>query len=549
MDNLLTGPTRCLLARPVFMDDTFYSLDEAVALLGAKSAAPPLGLLTMASLLPPQWELRCIDEDVEPLQDADLDWADIVMLSGIGSQQVPMRAIIERAHARDKLVVVGGSGVTLQPDCLPEADFVVAGEAEDTVPRLLEDLGQGKTSGTYISEHRADMREAVVPRYDLLRLDQYMMVGVSFARGCPFSCEFCAQIEIFGKKTRTKSAEQVVAELQTLYDQGYRGMIDFGFDNLIGDIEQAEVVLEAMAAWGAEHGWPFHYSTEATMNLARLPRVLELMQANDFRMVFIGIESGDEEVLERTKKGQNTGIKPSEAVKRVNEHGMLVNTGLILGFDGENEHTADNMIAMLQRTGAFPSLILPLHALPATALQRRMRAEGRLFADGKVAMNTTRRTDTATTGLNFVTDRPRAEIQRDLIRVLEQAYDPDNSYARLRQTIDQIDPRPKYKPSFAEVLTYLLAFFKIALTIGVRKATRWRFWKAFFRTLFTKPRAIDKVITLSVMQDNYARQSVSYIEALRAQIEYVEASGEEDFNREMLAADARPRMLEAASTA
>jgi radical SAM superfamily enzyme YgiQ (UPF0313 family) len=548
VENLLTGPTKCLLVRPEFLDDTFYSMDEAVALLGAKSAAPPLGLLTMAALLPEHWELRCIDEDVEPVTDADVDWADIVMISGIGSQQNTMLRIIERAHAVGKLTVVGGSGVALQPDFLPEADFVVAGEAEDTVPRLLEDLGQGKTSGTYISTHKADLHNTPVPRYDLAKLDKYMMVGLAFARGCPFSCEFCAQIEIFGKKTRTKKPEQVIEELQTLYDLGYRGMVDFGFDNLIGDIPQAEAALEAMAAWSKEHGYPFHYSTEATMNLARQPKVLKLMQDNDFRMVFIGIESGDEEVLERTKKGQNTGIKPSDAIRVVNEHGMLVNTGLILGFDGETPETAGNIINMLRRTGAFPSLILPLHALPGTALQRRLREEGRLFADGVVAMNTTRRTDTATTGLNFVTERPRAQIQRDLVRVLEDAYDPGIAYDRIRLTIDQIDPRPRYKPSIGEMLIYLLAFVKIAFSIGLRKATRWRFWKAFFRTLFTKPRALDRVITMAVMNDNYARQSVSYIEALKIQIDYVESTGEETFNREMLATDATPRMLDAASS-
>lgn len=543
--NLLTGPTRCLLVRPAFSGDTFYDMDEVCRMLGFSSAAPPLGLLTVAALLPDHWQLRCVDEDVEPLAPIDYEWADIVMISGLASQQFTMRAVIEQAHAHGKLVVVGGPGPTLEPELLPEADFVVVGEAEDTLPRLLADLGEGRTSGRYVSQHKADMTVAVTPRYELAKLDRYVMIGVAFARGCPFACEFCAQIEIFGRKTRTKRPEQVLAELQLIYDLGYRGQIDFGFDNLIGDVPAAERMLAAMAEWGEEHGWPFHYSTEATMNLARLPRVLELMQANDFRMVFIGIESGDEAVLERTQKGQNVGTKPSEAVRIVNEHGMLVNTGLILGFDGESADSADNIIAMLQRTGAFPTLILPLHALPSTALERRMREEGRLFADGRVAMNTTQRTDTATTGLNYVTERPRAQILRDLITVLEQAYEPKKSYQRIDKTLKQLRPKPRYKPDLAELMSYVRAFVRDILPgLAWREETRRYFWAQAIKTVATRPHKLPQLVMMAVMHDNYARQTVSYIEALRAQVRYVEEIGEEAFNERMLADDALPQMVD-----
>jgi len=414
--------------------------------------------------------------------------------------------------------------------------------------KLLEDLGAGKTSGKYVSGHKADMTTVKPPRYDLAKLDKYLMIGLSFARGCPFSCEFCAQIQIFGRKTRTKTAEQVLEEMQILYDLGYRGQIDFGFDNLIGDIPQAEIVLEAMKEWSGEHGWPFHYSTEATMNVARLPKILKLMKDNDFRMVFIGIESGDEAVLEKAHKNQNTGMKPSDAVRVVNEHGMLVNTGIILGFDGETENSAENINQMLHRTGAFPTLILPLHALPSTALEKRMRDEGRLFADGRVSMNTTKRTDTATTGLNFVTSRPRAQIQRDLMTVLTNAYDAGNCYERIELTLGQLNPKPKYKPSLKEIMIYIKGFTtKIVPGLGMRKETRGHFWNLFFKTLCTKPTKIAYMVQLAVLHDNYLRQSVSYIEALRTQIEYVDKVGEEAFNEEMLAADAAPRMLDAAS--
>jgi radical SAM superfamily enzyme YgiQ (UPF0313 family) len=528
-----------LLVRPEFSGDTFYDMQDVCEMLGKKSASPPTGLLTVAALLPDSWQLRCIDEDVEPVTDEDIAWSDLVLISGIASQQFAMQKIVERAHAVGKLTVVGGSGVTLEPNLVPEADFVVIGEAEDTLPQLLADLGAGRSSGQYISKHKADMKVAVTPRYDLAKLDRYIMIGVAFARGCPFACEFCAQIEIFGQRTRTKTVQQVIKELQMIYDLGYRGQIDFGFDNLIGDVPAAEQVLAAMAEWGKKHGYPFHYSTEATMNVARMPRVLKLMQDNEFRMVFIGIESGDEDVLERTQKGQNVGTKPSEAVSAVNRHGMLVNTGLILGFDGETKDSADNILKMLARTGAFPTLILPLHALPSTALERRMRDEGRLFADGRVAMNTTKRTDTATTGLNFVTERSRADILRDLVWVLEQAYEPKNAYARIEKTLSQLKIKPKYKPDLKEITTYAKAFAtKIVPGLGWRKETRKLFWKTFVKTLATGPLKLPALVTMAVMHDNYLRQTESYIQALEQQIAYVEKMGEKAFNEAMVAEDA-----------
>jgi radical SAM superfamily enzyme YgiQ (UPF0313 family) len=269
--NLLTGPTRCLLVRPEFLENTFYNLTEVFRTLGGKSPAPALGALVAAAYLPKHWELKYVDADVEPLLDEHFAWADLVMISGIGPQQETIHKAIARAKAHGKPTVVGGAAPTLQPDkYVGKADFVVSGEAETTLPRLLEDLGRGVTSGFYESSERASMAEAPAPRYDLAKLDRYLFVGMSYTRGCPFACEFCALTEIFGRRSRTKSPEQVVKELQALYDLGYRGMVDFGYDNLIGDIKHTEAVLAAMARWLEEHGHPFAFTTEATMNLARL---------------------------------------------------------------------------------------------------------------------------------------------------------------------------------------------------------------------------------------------------------------------------------------
>jgi len=529
------GSVNCLLVRPLFLSDaTFYSLDDIVKLTGARSPAPPLGLTILPNLLPDHWEFTLVDEDIEPLTDETLQWADIVMISGIGSQLKPMVEIIRRAKGFDKIVVVGGSGPTLQPAMYGDADFVVKGEAEDTVPKLLADLRRGERSGMYISNNSADLKQAEVPRYELLKLNKYMFVGVNFCRGCPFACEFCAQIEIFGRKPRTKTADQVVADLQRLYDLGYRGQIDFGYDNLIGDPKAATAVLSAMAEWSKERRYPFYYSTEATVNLAQKPELLSLMRDNDFRMIFVGLETADPEVLKQTKKGQNRIMPPHESVKIFNSYGMVVNTGLILGFDSESPNTAQNILDMVQRTGVFPALVLPLHALPGTGLSRRLHAEERLFGTGQVVLHREDRTDTATTGLNFVTVRPRAEIMSDLVHVLENLYDADQFYDRLRTTLDWYQPSQKHKPGPRQLVEMVRAFLIIAWTTGTARETRRHFWSALFKTLFTQPGALEVVIIQAVLHTNYSNRSKSYIEALVEEIENIHAVGETQYNAQML---------------
>ncbi len=535
MKDLLKGRTKCLLVRPEFLTNTFYNLTDVYALLGAKAAAPPLGLLIVAAMLPKHWDLRFVDHDVTPLKESDIDWADIVFVGGIGPQEETIMRVVRSAKAKGKLTVVGGSGPCLQAQLYEEADFVISGEAEDTVPEMLEDLGKGATSGTYKSGNRADMKTTVTPRYDLAHLDQYLMVGLQYVRGCPFNCEFCAQIEIFGRQPRTKTVEQVVSELQLLYDLGYRGQIDFGYDNLIGDPVHCAKVLEGMRDWAIRHDYPFIYSTEATINLAKDDKLLGLMRDNDFRYVFVGIESAEDEVLEQTKKSQNTTVSPIEACKTFNSYGMVVQTGLILGFDSEKETSADTMLKMVQETGAFPALVLPLHALPSTGLMRRLKEEGRLFGEGELRINRDDRTDTATTGLNFVTTRSRVAIMRDLVRVLKELYEPKNHYARLRLTTSWFKPAAKYKPNLKELLQLGKAGMKIFTSLGVDREIAPYFWPTLFRTFFTKPLALEMVVASAVMHSSYAYQARSYRRALEDEIAYVEKVGEDKFNEQMVA--------------
>lgn len=534
MRKLGQGRVRCLLVRPEFLENTFYNPRSMFRLLGGHSAAPPLGLLTVAAYLPDHWELKFIDGDNEPITDEHIAWADVLLISSKGPQEVPVRHLVERAHKRGIPVVVGGAGPTLQPDrYVGWTDYIVIGEAEAVLPKLIKDLANGETEGMYRGHGSVSLADARMPRWDLADLDQYMFVGMNYTRGCPFACEFCAQIEIFGRKPRTKSPEQIIAEHQRLYDLGFRGMVDFGYDNLIGDIKQTEAVLTAMRDWNRAHKHPFCYSTEATMNLARLPRVLELMRDNDFRYVFMGIESGDPEVLDRTKKGQNTSMSPAEAVRVLNEYGIVVNTGLILGFDGESPRSAENMLRMVQESGAFPTLVLPLHALPGTNLSKRLEKEGRLFMNGEIPKADDDRTDTAASGLNFVTARPRAEILRDLADVLDRLYEPDRHYKRLALTLSQLKTARKFVPPPRKMLRMAKSFKEIVKLVGVDRETAPHFWKTLLKAAITKPGAVEMVIGSAVMNANYRDQSRSYVKALREQIEEIGKIGEVAFNRRM----------------
>ncbi len=537
------GAVRCLLVRPPFLEGTFYNPRDMFRLLGGESAAPPLGLLITAAYLPKSWDLKFIDGDLDPITDADLEWADVLMISGKGPQIIPITHLIERANARGVTNVVGGAGPTLQPDdFINIADYVVCGEVEPILDKLLADIEAGVSDGIYKAIESPDPSEDTpLPRYDLAELGRYMFVGMSYTRGCPFSCEFCAQIEIFGRKPRSQTIEQVLAEHQLLFDLGYRGMIDLGYDNLIGDIKKTEKVLAALADWNRAHGHPFFYSTEATMNLAKQPRLLELMRENDFRYVFMGIESGDPDALNQTKKGQNTSMPPEEAVRIVNSYGMIVNTGLILGFDAERPDAADMMLKMVQDTAVFPTLVLPLHALPNTELARRLAREGRLFE--RFSMESDERTDTATTGLNFQTARPRVEVMKDLIRVLDQLYQPAQHYERTRLIIDQLKTQYKFRPSLPKLVQLAGAFVRIIKMMNADPEAMPYFWKSLGMALAKNPGALQAVIGQAVMNANYAQQSRSYIEALREQIAEVEKVGEEVYNHHMVGGDKPNRHL------
>jgi radical SAM superfamily enzyme YgiQ (UPF0313 family) len=527
--------TRALLVQPRFSANSFWNYTVVCELTGAKYPAAPLGLLTVAALLPQTWEMRLVDENVRELTDADIAWADIVLTGGMLPQQASILAVIERAHQAGKPVVLGGPDPSEQPALYRHADYLVLNEGELTVPLFLADLAKGVKSGTYRSSERADMAKAVVPRFDLIRFRDYIQVGVQFSRGCPFNCEFCDIIELFGRQPRTKSPEQVLKELQTLYDLGYRGHVDFVDDNLIGHKGKALKVLEAVLDWSRRHKYPFYFTTEASINLAREPELLRRMRECDFRYVFVGIESPDDNVLEQAQKSQNRDVPVPEAVRTLTASGMIVNGGFILGFDGESPNTARNIINLIEESGICLAMVGTLYALAQTQLSRRLEREGRLFDKGRRTIDAETDIDQTTSGLNFVTQRPREQILADQARVIRHIYAPEQYFSKVLTTALNVRSGHRHRVGFVEAFRLVRGFLRVCRAAGFNRRYGLLYWKTLGQVLLKNPRAFDVAVNLAAMYLHFSRQSEYVVGALDEAAERIRVLGESRYNRMMVA--------------
>jgi radical SAM superfamily enzyme YgiQ (UPF0313 family) len=427
-----------LLVYPRFAAATFWNFAATCELLGVKYPAAPLGLITAAALFPPSWTVRLVDRNAEDLQDSDLDWADVVMTGGMLAQHNDMAELIRIAHAHGKPIVVGGPAITSVPEGYRDADFQILGEAEGIIDKFIEAWTMGVRRGVFEAEKfQADVTKSPIPRFDLLKFDYYLHVGVQFSRGCPFTCEFCDIIELYGRVPRTKTTPQMLAELDELYRLGYRGHIDFVDDNLIGNKKAVKAFLPHLARWLEDHDYPFEFTTEASLNLADDPELLQLMNEANFFGVFVGIESPDPEALVMMRKKQNTRRNIAESVHRIYGAGMFVTAGFIVGFDSEKVSMADAMIELIEAAAIPVAMVGLLYALPNTQLTRRLASEGRLHPLPEFVPDG--HGDQCTNGLNFDTLRPRREILEDYRRVLEKVYDPAAFAGRLRRLTDMLD--------------------------------------------------------------------------------------------------------------
>ena len=332
------GPTRALLIYPRFNPNSFWNYQATCEVMGARYPAAPLGLITVAAMLPPSWEVRLVNRNAEELTDEHLAWADVVLTGGMMPQQPDALRLIELAHQRGLPVVVGGPDASSSPHVYAAADFLVVGEAEEILGDFVRALEAGETTGVFKAERFADVTRSPVPRFDLLNLEHYLHVGVQWSRGCPFNCEFCDIIELYGRVPRTKPNAQMLAELDALHALGYRGHVDFVDDNLIGNKKLLKALLPELKGWLERHDWPFEFSTEASMNLADDQALLDMLKETNFFAIFVGIESPDTETLIQAQKKQNTRREMADSIHKIYRAGILsvgpgqTSAGLSLGM-------------------------------------------------------------------------------------------------------------------------------------------------------------------------------------------------------------------------
>ena len=527
---------RVLLVAPRFSGRSFWNFEAACEVYGARFPAPPLGLITVAALLPDTWECRLVNRNTERLEDADLDWADLVMTGGMLPQRPDAIRVVELAHARRKPAVVGGPDATSSPEAYDAADFRVLGEVEPIIADFVAAWDAGIRSGTFVAEKfSADVTQTPLPRFDLLKREHYTYFGVQFARGCPFKCEFCDIIELYGRKPRVKTAAQMLTELQHLYDMGCRGHVDFVDDNFIGNKKAVKAFLPHLIAWQKERGYPFEFSTEASINLADDETLLGLMREANFFTVFVGIESPDTDTLVSMQKKQNTRRSLANSTRKIYEAGMFVNAGFIVGFDSEAGSVAEAMIDCIEATTIPFCMVGLLYALPTTQLTRRLADEGRLFPPAyTIALDDDDGVgDQCTCGLNFTTLRPRREVLWDYRTILARIYRPDAFFARVT-TMARLLNRPDLDKSasvdapprsvLGVPLRDLALLWRLVWRLALRQpGALWPFWKTLWAIIRSNPRAVDYVGMLSAIYLHLGPFSRFVIASVDRQIAEIDA--------------------------
>jgi radical SAM superfamily enzyme YgiQ (UPF0313 family) len=481
-----------LLIYPEF-PDTFWSFKHALKFLGKCAAQPPLGLMTVAALLPAAWKRRLVDTNVERLRDRDLAWADVVLLSGMHIQRESLAAIIERCRARGLRTVVGGPITSSLSAAELKADHVVIGEAESLIDELARDLEQGTAKPVYQAAERPEMSLSPLPDLSLIKMRRYSTMAVQYSRGCPFNCEFCDIIEIYGRRPRTKAVSQVLAELNQLRAAGWRESVFIVDDNFIGNKARAKELCKALAEWRSQYKTSFDFNTEASLNLADDPELMQLMKEAGFVSVFLGIETPDELDLVACNKLQNTRRSLLESVATIQSYGMQVMGGFILGFDTDREDIFDRMVEFIQSSGIPIAMVGLLQAMPGTQLFRRLWKEGRILDAGHG--------DNTDDKLNFLPHMDAAQLVEGYRSVLKRIYSCEAYYERVKLYLSRTHPRNSGRKTRQQWLTVgnARAFVTSIIRQGVFGRHRWSYWK-FLLTVATRYRhCVGAAMTLAVM--------------------------------------------------
>lgn len=494
---------KVLLVYPEF-PDTYWSFRHALRFEGKRSAFPPLGLLTVSAMLPRAWERRLVDMNVRPLTTEDIEWADAVFASAMIVQKESLRGVVDKCKALGKRVAVGGPYVSTSADRLPEADHIFVGEAEETVPQFLSDLSRGRARPVYKAVERPPLSLTPVPDFHLVDLNHYSIMPVQYSRGCPFSCEFCDIIEIYGRVPRTKSNAQMLAELDTLRRAGWRGDVFIVDDNFIGNKRNVRALLPELAGWSEAHARPFSFITEASVNLAEDDALLEGMRRASFHRVFLGIETPVEESLREARKGQNTRRDLLGSVGKIQSYGMEVMAGFIVGFDNDPLDVFERQIAFIRESGIPLAMVGLLTALPDTQLWRRLKREGRLLEESSG--------DNTDGSLNFVPRMDTGLLIEGYKRILRSIYSPAEYYGRALDCLARIargeEPGLRRKRRAGE----LAALLRVLLALGLRDRERTQFWRYMYRAAISHRPRFTKAVTLAAMGYHFRKLTESSCE-------------------------------------
>lgn len=484
---------RILLVYPEF-PDTFWSFKHALRFVSKRAGFPPLGLLTVAAMLPAEWEKRLVDMNVAPLTDRDLAWADYVLISAMVVQRKSAAAVIARCNRAGVPVVAGGPLFTEEPEKFPNADHLVLNEAEVTLPPFLHDLQAGHPQHIYTSPELPDLSRTPAPLWELADLRHYASASIQYSRGCPFDCEFCNITSLYGHRPRTKSAAQVIAELDSLYRLGWRGAVFFVDDNLIGNKRHLkEEVLPALLAWRArEKGITFQ--TEVSINLADDSELTAMMVDAGFDMVFVGIETPADESLAECRKAQNRGRDLVESVKRLQRAGLQVQGGFIVGFDSDTPSIFQRQIEFIQKSGIVTAMVGLLQAPRGTRLYQRLAREGRILDDISG--------DNTDSSTNIVPRMDRETLLAGYRRIVQTIYSPQAYYARVKTFLREYRSAPTRVRITADDLR---AFLRSIYVLGIRGVERVHYWELFFWTLLRRPKLFPLAIRLSIYGFHFRR--------------------------------------------
>jgi radical SAM superfamily enzyme YgiQ (UPF0313 family) len=484
-----TGPMKILLIYPKY-PDTFWSFKYALKFISKKASFPPLGLLTVAAMLPGDWEKKLVDMNVAGLSDDDLRWADYVFISAMVVQKRSVMEVLRKCHEFNVKVVAGGPLFTTGHEEFEGVDHFVLNEAENTLPAFLEDLMQGQARKIYTSKEWPDIKKTPCPQWELIDQKKYASMSIQYSRGCPYNCEFCDIIILNGHRPRTKSGKQILEELETIYGLGWRGGVFFVDDNFIGNKKTLKKeLLPFLIQWIKEKKYPFYFFTETSINLSDDEDLIKLMVKAGFRRVFIGIETPNEDSLTECNKYLNKNRDLLASVKKIQNLGLEVQGGFIVGFDSDTPSIFEKQIKFIQTSGIVTAMVGLLNAPRGTRLYQRLKKEGRLLG--------TSSGDNTDFSLNFIPRMNKETLINGYKKILDTIYSPKHYYKRVQTFLKQYRPKKFDKKTYFK-LCYLGAFLKSVWLLGIRGKERLQYWKLILWTLARRPYFIGIAISFAI---------------------------------------------------